>query len=140
MKIYDIKILKSVTGKKYIKFFFKTFRRRKEEEIETFKRNIQFIVNRKISDEEMQKYNDEKLFISKLKLIKIMENSVGKCKTILYKIDEIWFYKIENLLDENVHFKDKNILLKRDFFINEKYIKYIIIKIDMEGYYGNISS
>ena len=46
----------------------------------------------------------------------------------LYRNDKIWMYKIENISAVDINFKDCDILLDRSFFINNKYIKYVIIK------------
>jgi hypothetical protein len=53
---------------------------------------------------------------------------MGKYNMKLYRNDKIWMYKIENISDVDINFKDCDILLDRSFFINNKYIKYVIIK------------
>lgn len=61
-------------------------------------------------------------------MIKVSDNEMGKYNMKLYRNDKIWMYKIENISDVDINFKDCDILLDRSFFINNKYIKYVIIK------------
>ena len=63
-----------------------------------------------------------------MKMIKVSDNEMGKYNMKLYRNDKIWMYKIENISDVDINFKDCDILLDRSFFINNKYIKYVIIK------------
>ena len=62
---------------------------------------------------------------------KVSDNKIGKYNMKLYRNNEIWMYRIENISDINVDFKDCDILLDRSFFINNKNIKYVIIKNNM---------
>ena len=63
-----------------------------------------------------------------MKIIKVNDNKMGKYNMKLYRNDKIWMYKIENISAVDINFKDCDILLDRSFFINNKYIKYVIIK------------
>ena len=72
-------------------------------------------------------------FVKIMKMIKVSDNKIGKYNMKLYRNDEIWMYKIENISDTDINFKDCDILLDRNFFINDKYIKYVIIKNNTEA-------
>ena len=51
MKIYDIRLLRTTTGKEHICFFYKTLpKKRINETIDIFKRNVGLIVNNQIND------------------------------------------------------------------------------------------
>ena len=129
MKIYDIRLLRTTTGKEHICFFYKTLpKKRINETIDTFKRNVGLIVNNQINDEKIKEYISEETFVKIMKMIKVSDNKIGKYNMKLYRNDEIWMYKIENILDTDINFKDCHVLLDRNFFINDKYIKYVIIK------------
>lgn len=129
MKIYDIRLLRTTTGKEHICFFYKTLpKKRINETIDTFKRNVGLIVNNQINDEKIKEYISEEIFVKIMKMIKVSDNKIGKYNMKLYRNDEIWMYKIENILDTDINFKDCHVLLDRNFFINDKYIKYVIIK------------
>ncbi|MDO4639479.1 MAG: hypothetical protein Q4A77_06475 [Leptotrichia hongkongensis] len=129
MKIYDIRLLKTTTGKKYIKFFYKTLLKGKvRETTKIFEQNIELLENKKIDETKIKEYISEKKFIKIMKMTKISDNKIGGYSMKLYKNNEIWFYKIENTSDVDINFKDCDILLDRNFFINDKYIKYVIIK------------
>lgn len=129
MKIYDIRLLKTTTGKKHIKFFYKTLLKGKvRETTKIFAQNIKLLENKKIDDTKIKEYISEKKFIKIMKMAKISDNKMGGYSMKLYKNNEIWFYKIENTSDVDINFKDCDILLDRNFFINDKYIKYVIIK------------
>ena len=132
MKIYDIRLLRTTTGKEHICFFYKTLpKKRINETIDTFKRNVGLIVNNQINDEKIKEYISEETFVKIMKMIKVSDNKIGKYNMKLYRNDEIWMYKIENILDTDINFKDCHVLLDRNFFINDKYIKYVIIKNNM---------
>ena len=127
MKIYDIRLLRTTTGKEHICFFYKTLpKKRINETINIFKRNVGLIVNNQINDEKIKEYISEGTFIKIMKMIKVSDNKIGKYNMKLYRNDEI--YKIENTSDVDINFKDCDILLDRNFFINDRYIKYVIIK------------
>ena len=129
MKIYDIRLLKTTTGKKHIKFFYKTLLKGKvRETTKIFAQNVKLLENKKIDDTKIKEYISEKKFIKIMKMDKISDNKMGGYSMKLYKNNEIWFYKIENTSDVDINFKDCDILLDRNFFINDKYIKYVIIK------------
>ena len=129
MKIYDIRLLRTTTGKEHICFFYKTLpKKRINETVDIFKRNVALIVNNQINDEKIKEYISEETFIKIMKMIKVSDNKIGKYNMKLYRNDEIWMYKIENILDTDINFKDCDILLDRNIFINDKYIKYVIIK------------
>lgn len=129
MKIYDIRLLKTTTGKKHIKFFYKTLLKGKvRETTKIFEQNIKLLENKKIDETKIKEYISEKKFIKIMKMIKVSDNKIGEYSMKLYKNNEIWFYKIENISDVDINFKDCDILLDRNFFINDKYIKYVIIK------------
>jgi len=129
MKIYDIRLLKTTTGKKHIKFFYKTLLKGKvRETTKIFAQNVKLLENKKIDDTKIKEYISEKKFIKIMKMAKISDNKMGGYSMKLYKNNEIWFYKIENTSDVDINFKDCDILLDRNFFINDKYIKYVIIK------------
>ena len=129
MKIYDIRLLRTTTGKEHICFFYKTLpKKRINETIDTFKRNVGLIVNNQINDEKIKEYISEETFVKIMKMIKVSDNKIGKYNMKLYRNDEIWMYKIENILDTDINFKDCDVLLDRNFFINDNYIKYVIIK------------
>ena len=129
MKIYDIRLLRTTTGKEHICFFYKTLpKKRINETVDIFKRNVALIVNNQINDEKIKEYISEETFIKIMKMIKVSDNKIGKYNMKLYRNDEIWMYKIENILDTDINFKDCHVLLDRNFFINDKYIKYVIIK------------
>lgn len=129
MKIYDIRLLKTTTGKKHIKFFYKTLLKGKvRESTKIFAQNVKLLENKKIDDTKIKEYISEKKFIKIMKMAKISDNKMGGYSMKLYKNNEIWFYKIENTSDVDINFKDCDILLDRSFFINNKYIKYVIIK------------
>ena len=129
MKIYDIRLLKTTTGKKHIKFFYKTLLKGKvRESTKIFAQNVKLLENKKIDDTKIKEYISEKKFIKIMKMAKISDNKMGGYSMKLYKNNEIWFYKIENTSDVDINFKDCDILLDRNFFINDKYIKYVIIK------------
>ena len=129
MKIYDIRLLKTTTGKKHIKFFYKTLLKGKVRETrKIFAQNVKLLENKKIDDTKIKEYISEKKFIKIMKMAKISDNKMGGYSMKLYKNNEIWFYKIENTSDVDINFKDCDILLDRNFFINDKYIKYVIIK------------
>ena len=129
MKIYDIRLLRTTTGKEHICFFYKTLpKKRINETIDIFKRNVGLIVNNQINDEKIKEYISEETFVKIMKMIKVSDNKIGKYNMKLYRNDEIWMYKIENILDTDINFKDCHVLLDRNFFINDKYIKYVIIK------------
>ena len=129
MKIYDIRLLRTTTGKEHICFFYKTLpKKRINETINIFKRNVGLIVNNQINDEKIKEYISEETFVKIMKMIKVSDNKIGKYNMKLYRNDEIWMYKIENILDTDINFKDCDVLLDRNFFINDKYIKYVIIK------------
>lgn len=129
MKIYDIRLLKTTTGKKHIKFFYKTLLKGKvRETTKIFAQNVKLLENKKIDDIKIKEYISEKKFIKIMKMAKISDNKMGGYSMKLYKNNEIWFYKIENTSDVDINFKDCDILLDRNFFINDKYIKYVIIK------------
>ena len=132
MKIYDIRLLKTTTGKKHIKFFYKTLLKGKvRETTKIFAQNVKLLENKKIDDTKIKEYISEKKFIKIMKMAKISDNKMGGYSMKLYKNNEIWFYKIENTSDVDINFKDCDILLDRNFFINDKYIKYVIIKNNM---------
>jgi len=129
MKIYDIRLLKTTTGKKHIKFFYKTLLKGKvRESTKIFAQNVKLLENKKIDDTKIKEYISEKKFIKIMKMAKISDNKMGGYSMKLYKNNEIWFYKIENTSDVDINFKDCDILLDRNFFINDRYIKYVIIK------------
>ena len=129
MKIYDIRLLKTTTGKKHIKFFYKTLLKGKvRESTKIFAQNVKLLENKKIDDTKIKEYISEKKFIKIMKMAKISDNKMGGYSMKLYKNNEIWFYKIENTSDVDINFKDCDILLNRNFFINDRYIKYVIIK------------
>ena len=129
MKIYDIRLLKTTTGKKHIKFFYKTLLKGKvRESTKIFAQNVKLLENKKIEDTKIKEYISEKKFIKIMKMAKISDNKMGGYSMKLYKNNEIWFYKIENTSDVDINFKDCDILLDRNFFINDRYIKYVIIK------------
>ncbi|BBM45199.1 hypothetical protein JMUB3935_1311 [Leptotrichia trevisanii] len=129
MKIYDIRLLKTTTGKKHIKFFYKTLLKGKvRETTKIFAQNVKLLENKKIDDTKIKEYISEKKFIKIMKMAKISDNKMGGYSMKLYKNNEIWFYKIENTSDVDINFKDCDILLDRNFFINDRYIKYVIIK------------
>ena len=132
MKIYDIRLLRTTTGKEHICFFYKTLpKKRINETIDIFKRNVGLIVNNQINDVKIKEYISEEKFVKIMKMIKVSDNKIGKYNMKLYRNDEIWMYRIENISDINVDFKDCDILLDRSFFINNKNIKYVIIKNNM---------
>ena len=132
MKIYDIRLLKTTTGKKHIKFFYKTLLKGKvRESTKIFAQNVKLLENKKIDDTKIKEYISEKKFIKIMKMAKISDNKMGGYSMKLYKNNEIWFYKIENTSDVDINFKDCDILLDRSFFINNKNIKYVIIKNNM---------
>lgn len=123
------KIAKDNDGKGAYMFFYKTLpKKRINETIDIFKRNVGLIVNNQINDEKIKEYISEETFVKIMKMIKVSDNKIGKYNMKLYRNDEIWMYKIENILDTDINFKDCDILLDRNFFINDKYIKYVIIK------------
>ena len=69
MKIYDIRLLRTTTGKEHICFFYKTLpKKRINETIDIFKRNVGLIVNNQINDEKIKEYISEEIFV------KIMKN------------------------------------------------------------------
>ena len=132
MKIYDIRLLRTTTGKEHICFFYKTLpKKRINETIDIFKRNVGLIVNNQINDVKIKEYIREEKFVKIMKMIKVSDNKIGKYNMKLYRNNEIWMYRIENISDINVDFKDCDILLDRSFFINNKNIKYVIIKNNM---------
>ena len=132
MKIYDIRLLRTTTGKEHICFFYKTLpKKRINETIDIFKRNVGLIVNNQINDIKIKEYISEETFVKIMKMIKVSDNKIGKYNMKLYRNDEIWMYKIENISDTDINFKDCDILLDRSFFINNKNIKYVIIKNNM---------
>ncbi|BBM44132.1 hypothetical protein JMUB3935_0245 [Leptotrichia trevisanii] len=132
MKIYDIRLLRTTTGKEHICFFYKTLpKKRINETIDIFKRNVGLIVNNQINDVKIKEYISEEVFIKIMKMEKVSDNKIGKYNMKLYRNNEIWMYRIENISDINVDFKDCDILLDRSFFINNKNIKYVIIKNNM---------
>ena len=134
MKIYDIRLLRTTTGKEHICFFYKTLPKKKiNETIDIFKRNVGLIVNNQINDAKIKEYISEEKFVKIMKMIKVSDNKIGKYNMKLYRNDEIWMYKIENILDTDINFKDCHVLLDRNFFINDKYIKYVIIKNNTEA-------
>ena len=129
MKIYDIRLLRTTTGKEHICFFYKTLpKKRINETIDIFKRNVGLIVNNQINDIKIKEYISEETFVKIMKMIKVSDNKMGKYNMKLYRNDKIWMYKIENISDVDINFKDCDILLDSSFFINNKYIKYVIIK------------
>lgn len=129
MKIYDIRLLRTTTGKEHICFFYKTLpKKRINETIDIFKRNVGLIVNNQINDIKIKEYISEETFVKIMKMIKVSDNKMGKYNMKLYRNDKIWMYKIENISDVDINFKDCDILLDRSFFIHNKYIKYVIIK------------
>ena len=132
MKIYHIRLLRTTTGKEHICFFYKTLpKKRINETIDIFKRNVGLIVNNQINDVKIKEYISEEVFIKIMKMEKVSDNKIGKYNMKLYRNNEIWMYRIENISDINVDFKDCDILLDRSFFINNKNIKYVIIKNNM---------
>ena len=97
MKIYDIRLLKTTTGKKHIKFFYKTLLKGKvRESTKIFAQNVKLLENKKIDDTKIKEYISEKKFIKIMKMAKISDNKMGGYSKKLYKNNEIWFYKIEN--------------------------------------------
>jgi len=80
------------------------------------------------NDIKIKEYISEETFVKIMKMIKVSDNKMGKYNMKLYRNDKIWMYKIENISDVDINFKDCDILLDRSFFINNKYIKYVIIK------------
>ena len=121
MKIYDIRLLRTTTGKEHICFFYKTLpKKRINETIDIFKRNVGLIVNNQINDVKIKEYISEEKFVKIMKMIKVSDNKIGKYNMKLYRNDEIWMYKIENISDTDINFKDCDILLDRNFFINDK--------------------
>lgn len=115
-------------------FFYKTLpKKRINETIDIFKRNVGLIVNNQINDVKIKEYISEEKFVKIMKMIKVSDNKIGKYNMKLYRNDEIWMYKIENISDTDINFKDCDILLDRNFFINDKYIKYVIIKNNTEA-------
>ena len=114
MKIYDIRLLRTTTGKEHICFFYKTLpKKRINETIDIFKRNVGLIVNNQINDIKIKEYISEETFVKIMKMIKVSDNKMGKYNMKLYRNDKIWMYKIENISDVDINFKD---------------IKYVIIK------------
>ena len=71
MKIYDIRLLRTTTGKEHICFFYKTLpKKRINETIDIFKRNVGLIVNNQINDIKMKEYISEETFVKIMKMIK----------------------------------------------------------------------
>ena len=117
----DIKLLNNEA-----RFFYKRTNRHDLRKIANWKENISLIIKSKKSAPHLMKEED---FLKKLELDLVTNIKISKEEIKVFKNSDFLFYKIQSKEIIQMKFKSKEILFSKDFYINQKHVKYMILKI-----------
>jgi hypothetical protein len=118
---FDIKLLNNEA-----RFFYKKTNRHDLRKIANWKENISLIIKSKKSAPHLMKEED---FLKKLELDLVTNIKISKEEIKVFKNSDFLFYKIQSKEIIQMKFKSKEILFSKDFYINQKHVKYMILKI-----------
>ena len=118
---FDIKLLNNEA-----RFFYKKTNRHDLRKIANWKENISLIIKSKKSAPHLMKEED---FLKKLELDLVTNIKISKEEIKVFKNSDFLFYKIQSKEIIQMKFKSKQILFSKDFYINQKHVKYMILKI-----------
>lgn len=118
---FDIKLLNNEA-----RFFYKRTNRHDLRKIANWKENISLIIKSKKSAPHLMKEED---FLKKLELDLVTNIKISKEEIKVFKNSDFLFYKIQSKEIIQMKFKSKEILFSKDFYINQKHVKYMILKI-----------
>ena len=90
------------------------------------KEQIDLIIKSKKSAPHLMKEED---FLKKLELDLVTNIKISKEEIKVFKNSDFLFYKIQSKEIIQMKFKSKEILFSKDFYINQKHVKYMILKI-----------
>ena len=118
---FDIKLLNNEA-----RFFYKRTNRHDLRKIANWKENISLIIKSKKSAPHLMKEED---FLKKLELDLVTNIKISKEEIKVFKNSDFLCYKIQSKEIIQMKFKSKEILFSKDFYINQKHVKYMILKI-----------
>lgn len=118
---FDIKLLNNEA-----RFFYKRTNRHDLRKIANWKENISLIIKSKKSAPHLMKEED---FLKKLELDLVTNIKISKEEIKVFKNSDFLFYKIQSKEIIQMKFKSKEIFFSKDFYINQKHVKYMILKI-----------
>ena len=109
-----------------IKFFFKRMKKYSKIDEDNWKNSLNLVAKSKKTATSLMVERD---FIEKLNMEPVVDIKTSRETMKVFKNNDLLFYKIQSKENIESRFSSKEILFSKEFFVDNEYFKYVILKI-----------
>ena len=109
-----------------IKFFFKRMKKYSKSDEENWKNSLNLVAKSKKTATSLMVERD---FLEKLNMEPVVDIKTSRETIKVFKNNDLLFYKIQSKENIESRFSSKEILISKEFFVDNEYFKYVILKI-----------
>ena len=112
-----------------IKFFFKWMKKYSKSDEENWKNSLNLVAKSKKTATSLMVERD---FLEKLNMEPVVDIKTSRETIKVFKNNDLLFYKIQSKENIESRFSSKEILISKEFFVDNEYFKYVILKISWQ--------
>ena len=109
-----------------IKFFFKRMKKYSKNDEDNWKNSLNLVAKSKKTATSLMVERD---FLEKLNMEPVVDIKTSRETMKVFKNNDLLFYKIQSKENIESRFSSKEILFSKEFFVDNEYFKYVILKI-----------
>ena len=109
-----------------IKFFYKRMKKYRKSDEENWKNSLNLVAKSKKTATSLMVERD---FLEKLNMEPVVDIKTSRETMKVFKNNDLLFYKIQSKENIESRFSSKEILFSKEFFVDNEYFKYVILKI-----------
>ena len=109
-----------------IKYFYKRLKKYSKRDEDNWKNSLNLVAKSKKTATSLMVERD---FLEKLNMEPVVDIKTSRETMKVFKNNDLLFYKIQSKENIESRFSSKEILFSKEFFVDNEYFKYVILKI-----------